>query len=152
MNSDDTQLRLEAALQRIQEGKPERIPEHRKLSVRAVEEEANLGNGSSYYYPSVIEKIKTAKAIIQAVKTGKKPISGLEKAHQAKQTAIRIKEQYRDKAQKLLVEREQMATVHHQLSFALRQAHKRIDDLELELEKMKQQLVEAKRNSMTLLK
>ena len=59
---------------------------------------------------------------------------------------------YKSQAQKLLVEREQMAAVHHQLSFALRQAHKRIDDLELELEKMKQQLVEAKRNSVTLLK
>ena len=49
--SENTLLKLEAALQRIIERKTKRIPDHRKLSVRAVEEEAGLGNGSCYYYP-----------------------------------------------------------------------------------------------------
>lgn len=152
MNNADTQLRLEAALQRILDGKPERIQKHRKLSVRAIEEEANLGNGSSYYYSEVIAKIKLAKATIQAKKTGKKPISELTKARQAKKTVIRIKEHYRDETQILRAEREQMAAVHHQLSFALRKANNHIDELERELEETKQQLVEARRNSITALK
>ena len=151
-SGDNTRMRLEAALQLILEGKPERISEHRKLSVRAVEEEANLGNGSSYYYPEIVERIKTTKATIQAKKTGKKPISELDKARQAKKTATRIKEQYRDETQALRAEREQMAAVHHQLSFALRKANKYIDELERELDETKQQLVEARRNSVTALR
>lgn len=152
MSRNDTKWRLETALQRILDGKSERVPEHRKLSVRAVEEEANLGNGSGYYYPEVIEKIKAAKALTQSKNTGIKQGSELDKARQAKKTATRIKEQYRDKAQELLAEREQMAAIHHQLSFALRKAHKRIDELEQELGEIKQQLVETKRNNVTSLK
>lgn len=62
--SENTRLVLEAALERIKQGKPKRIPTHRKLSVRAVEEEANLGNGSGYYYPEFVEKVKQTKAEI----------------------------------------------------------------------------------------
>nr|MBF4396211.1 hypothetical protein [Vibrio anguillarum] len=66
--SENTLVALEAALDRIAKGKPRRIPTHRKLSVRAVEEEANLGNGSGYYYPDFVEKIKKTKAEIAAGK------------------------------------------------------------------------------------
>ncbi|MEZ9955427.1 hypothetical protein AB4395_23510, partial [Vibrio splendidus] len=65
---ENTLLALEAALDRIAQGKPKRIPTHRKLSVRAVEEEANLGNGSGYYYPEFVEKVKQTKAEIAAGK------------------------------------------------------------------------------------
>ena len=41
--SENTLLKLEAALQRIIERKTKRISDHRKLSVRAVEEEAEIG-------------------------------------------------------------------------------------------------------------
>ena len=40
--SENTLMILEAALERIIQGMPKRIPASRKLSVRAVEEEANL--------------------------------------------------------------------------------------------------------------
>ena len=60
--SENTLLMLEAALDRISQGKPKRIPATRKLSVRAVEEEANLGNGSGYYYPEFVEKVKIGRA------------------------------------------------------------------------------------------
>ncbi|MBF4432370.1 hypothetical protein EA848_22890, partial [Vibrio anguillarum] len=66
--SENTLVALEAALDRIAKGKPRRIPTHRKLSVRAVEEEANLGNGSGYYYPDFVEKIKQTKTEIAAGK------------------------------------------------------------------------------------
>ena len=45
---EDTLYALEAALERILQQQTKRIPCTRKLSVRAVEEEANLGNGSGY--------------------------------------------------------------------------------------------------------
>ncbi|GAM72603.1 hypothetical protein JCM19236_5746 [Vibrio sp. JCM 19236] len=59
--SENTLLTLEAALQRIVRGKPKNIPTTRKLSVRAVEEEAKLGNGSGYYYPDFVQKVKQIK-------------------------------------------------------------------------------------------
>lgn len=62
--SENTLMILEAALERIIQGQPKRIPKSRKLSVRAVEEEANLGNGSGYYYPEFVAKVKAAKAKI----------------------------------------------------------------------------------------
>lgn len=152
MSTDNnTLLRLENALQRILDGKPQRISENRKLSVRAVEEEANLGNGSGYYYPAIVEKIKAAKMLAQARKTGQKPSSELDKARQAKSTATRIKVQYRNKVQELLAEREQMVSLHHQLSFSLRKAHKRIEELEQELYEAQQQLVDARRNNVIAL-
>ena len=64
--SENTRLALESALERIKQGKPKRIPTHRKLSVRAIEEEANVGNGSGYYYPEFVEKVKKTKAEIAA--------------------------------------------------------------------------------------
>jgi hypothetical protein len=66
--SENTLLMLEAALDRISQGKPKRIPATRKLSVRAVEEEAGLGNGSGYYYPEFVQKIKQVKADIAEAK------------------------------------------------------------------------------------
>ncbi|MCL1127618.1 hypothetical protein [Shewanella surugensis] len=65
---ENTLLVLEAALERIAHGKTKRIPATRKLSVRAVEEEANLGNGSGYYYPEFVQKIKQVKADISEEK------------------------------------------------------------------------------------
>lgn len=62
--SENTLVALEAALDRIANGKPKHIPKSRKLSVRAVEEEAKLGNSSGYYYPEFVEKVKQTKADI----------------------------------------------------------------------------------------
>ncbi len=62
--SENTLLLLEAALDRIAQGRAKRIPTTRKLSVRAVEEEANLGNGSGYYYPEFVMKVNKPKPIL----------------------------------------------------------------------------------------
>lgn len=152
MNKDNTQLRLEIALQRILGGKPERVSEQRKLSVRAVEEEANLGNGSSYYYPEIIEKVKTEKAKLHTQKTGKKSTSELTKAREAKKKEISIKEKYRDRAYDLQAELEQMAAVHHQLSHALRKAYKRISQMEQEIDDLKNTLADSRRKNIVTLK
>ncbi|MDN3612616.1 hypothetical protein QWZ16_23760 [Vibrio ostreicida] len=44
-------------------GKTERIDPTRKISVKAVEEEAGLGDGSAYYYKDIVSTIK--EAVIQ---------------------------------------------------------------------------------------
>ena len=56
--SDTTLSLLEDALQRLINGQPQRISKTRRISVRAVEEEAGKGDGSAYYYADFIEKIK----------------------------------------------------------------------------------------------
>lgn len=145
---DNTEIRLEAALQRILDGKPEHIDAHRKLSVRAVEEEARLGNGSGYYYPDVVEKIKEAKVKFHVKRTGQQPTPSMDKARQSLKSEVRIKEKYRNKVKELELERAQMAATHHQLSLALRKAHKNIAELEHKLQEARQQTVEARRGKI----
>lgn len=55
--SENTRLELLSAIDRILSGDTVRIDAKRGLSAIAVEEEANLGNGSAYYYSDVIEKL-----------------------------------------------------------------------------------------------
>lgn len=145
MSKDNTLLRLEAALQRILEGQPKHTQEHRKLSVRVVEDEAKLGNGSAYYYPEIIEKIKIIKEQDKAQKAGTKPQSQLEKVRQEKKKETRIKEKYRTKLQEIQSEKEQMAATHHQLSHALRRAYKRAEGLEKELKRSREEVTELRR-------
>lgn len=57
-----TEAKLRAALQRILEGKPRLIDTNRKLSVRAVEDEADVGKDTAYYYDDFIDEIKEKKS------------------------------------------------------------------------------------------
>ncbi len=57
-----TEAKLRAALQRILEGKPRLIDTKRKLSVRAVEDEADVGKDTAYYYEDFIGEIKEKKS------------------------------------------------------------------------------------------
>ena len=141
--SEDTRLLLEAALQRILDGKTERIPKHRKLSVRAVEEEANLGNGSGYYYPDFVEQVKAAKQQANAEKTGKKPVTDVERLREANRREERVKVKYRNQVEELRAIVAQQAAEHHQFAQALSKARKRIEELERELVELKRRKIVA---------
>ncbi|MFB1074953.1 hypothetical protein [Vibrio diabolicus] len=136
--SENTLLKLEAALQRILEGKTNRIPESRKLSVRAVEEEASLGNGSCYYYPEFKSKIKSE---VTRLKEQSSDVvlasSDIEKLRAKRNQEKELKIQYREKLKKLKQQQAVMASEHHQLSHALREAHLRIIELEEQVAKLK---------------
>jgi hypothetical protein len=151
IKSENTLLALEAALERIKQGKPKRIPIHRKLSVRAVEEEANLGNGSGYYYPDFVEKIKQVKAEIA---TGKGEIVQPEiqtvRAKLSEQK--RIKENFKAKYE---AEREKLALFaasQHHLNDKLVQALAKIDDLEYENAELREELAKLKRSQVVPIK
>lgn len=149
--SENTLLKLEAALERIKQGKPKRIPTHRKLSVRAVEEEANLGNGSGYYYPEFVEKVKKTKADIaegqseivqpeiQTVRT---------KLNEQKRIKNNYKEKYKAERDKLAI----FAAAQHHLNDKLVQALFRIDELEYENADLKTKLKELKQNKIVSIK
>lgn len=149
--SENTLLKLEAALERIKQGKPKRIPTHRKLSVRAVEEEANLGNGSGYYYPEFVEKVKKTKADIaegqgdivqpeiQTVRT---------KLNEQKRIKNNYKEKYEAERDKLAI----FAAAQHHLNDKLVKALSRIDELEYENADLKTELSKLRRKQIVSIK
>ncbi|MEZ8819226.1 hypothetical protein AB4304_00015 [Vibrio breoganii] len=149
--SKNTLLALEAALDRIKQGKPKRIPAHRKLSVRAVEEEANLGNGSGYYYPDFVEKVKQTKAEI-ATDKGKVVQPEIQTVRAKLNEQKRIKENFKAKYE---AEREKLAlfaAAQHHLNDRLVQALARVDELEYENAELREQLAKLKRSTVVSIK
>ncbi len=149
--SENTLLALEAALDRIAQGKPKRIPTHRKLSVRAVEEEANLGNGSGYYYPEFVEKVKQTKAEIAA---GKGEIIQPEvqtvraKLNEQKRIKENFKVKYETERKKLAL----FAAAQHHLNDRLVKALAHIEDLEFKNSQLREELAQLKRSKVVSIK
>ncbi|HIF9435180.1 TPA: hypothetical protein ACX6R6_003341 [Photobacterium damselae] len=146
--SENTLLKLEAALERIRQGKPKRIPAHRKLSVRAVEEEANLGNGSGYYYPDFVEKVKQTKVEI-AENKGEIVQPEILTVRTKLKEQKRIKDNYKAKYE---AEREKLAlfaAAQHHLNDKLIQALARVDDLEYEKAELCKEIARMKRSNIT---
>lgn len=142
---------LEAALERIIQGQPKRIPKSRKLSVRAVEEEANLGNGSGYYYPEFVAKVKAAKAKISTDR-GNLVVPEIQavraKLNEQKRIKTNYKEKYEAEKNKLAL----FAAAQHHLNDKLVHALTRIDELEYENSDLKNRLAELMRNNIAILK
>lgn len=145
---NNTLIGLEAALERIVQGKTKRIPNTRKLSVRAVEEEANLGNGSGYYYPELIEKIKKTK-IDNVLNTDTTNITDTERLRTRLKNEVRIKEKYKKGESEMKELVSIMTAEHHHLNDALRKSLLKIKDLESEIYALNETLVNTKRNSIT---
>lgn len=139
--SENTLLRLEAAFARILEGNPQRIPINRNLSLRAIEEEARLGNGSAYYYPDFVEKIKKVKQHVKSDPSATLPKNDIMHLKNAKQNQERIKIKYRNQVDTLRITIAQQAAEHHQLAYALSKAYLMIDDLKQEVIELRQQQI-----------
>ena len=149
--SENTLIALEAALDRIARGKPKRIPTHRKLSVRAVEEEANLGNGSGYYYPEFVEKVKQTKAEIAAGK-GEIVQPEVQTVRTKLKEQKRIKENFKTKYE---AEREKLAlfaAAQHHLNDKLGKALARIEELEYENTELREELAKLIRSKVVPIK
>jgi len=135
--SENTRLQIEAALQRILDGKTNRIPEHRKLSVRAVEEEAGLGNGSCYYYQDITRRIQSEINRLRTSYPGSATPSDISSLKTKRDHERRIKIQYRKKVEELTRILASMAAEHHQLSWALKNALAHIEKLEKDITELK---------------
>ncbi|WP_318511501.1 hypothetical protein [Photobacterium leiognathi] len=149
--SENTLIVLEAALERIAQGKPKRIPTTRKLSVRAVEEEANLGNGSGYYYPDFVQKVKQTKADIakgngEYVKPEVDAVR--EKLNEQKRIKDNFKQKYQEANNKLAL----IAASQHHLNDQLVKALARIEELEHENAELKEAMVKLKRSQVVSIK
>ncbi|MFQ2081896.1 hypothetical protein ACK331_14155 [Aeromonas veronii] len=149
--SENTLMILEAALERIIQGQPKRIPKSRKLSVRAVEEEANLGNGSGYYYPEFVAKVKAAKSKISTDR-GNLVVPEIQavraKLNEQKRIKTNYKEKYEAEKNKLAL----FAAAQHQLNDKLVKALAKISELEYENEELKEKLIRANRDNITAIK
>ncbi|EKO3453403.1 hypothetical protein NTE11_003950 [Vibrio fluvialis] len=149
--SENTLRVLESALERIKQGRPKRIPTHRKLSVRAVEEEANLGNGSGYYYPDFVEKVKQTKTEI-AAGNGEIVQPEIQTVRSKLKEQKRIKDNYKAKYE---AEREKLAlfsAAQHHLNDKLVKARARIDELEYENAELREKLAKQKRSMVVPIK
>ena len=147
---NQTLLILEAALLRILSGQTKRILVTRKLSTRAVEEEAGLGNGSCYYYPEMINRIKSAKESKYSTEycsTGSSKNGNQNKYLNEK----RIKQKYRQENIELKSMIAQMAAEHHHFNDALRKAYDEISELHKDNKKLRESLYEKKGQTVQII-
>ncbi|CAH8187728.1 hypothetical protein D8T65_23910 [Vibrio vulnificus] len=149
--SENTLIALEAALERIAQGKPKNIPTTRKLSVRAVEEEAKLGNGSGYYYPEFVQKIKQTKAEI-AKGNGEYVKPEVDAVREKLNEQKRIKNNFKQKHQEANDKLALIAASQHHLNDQLVKALARIEELEYENAELKSQMAEFRRGKVTAIK
>lgn len=150
---ENTLLRLEAALERILKGEPQRVLPTRKLSVRAIEVESGMGNGSAYYYSEIIDKINNSKRKIELgiyTSTGQ-PVHQSDKWKKKASEAEHLKDKFRDEVKELKTLNAQIAADQYRQMSALRDALLRISELEKNIEILKTQLIDVKRKNITLL-
>lgn len=125
-----TATELLDALARILDKKTVRIPPTRKLSVRAVEDEAGLGDGSAYYYKDVLGKIK------EAIKRDKFKCLGVNEDRALKEklkSEINTKNKYREKITFLNNRISLMAKEHNELHQQLVMYKEKVEELECKL-------------------
>lgn len=135
--SQITKVELEQALERILSGKTHRIDPARKMSVKAVEEEAGLGDGSAYYYKDIVQKIKDS-----AIQNS--PKAKAQNAYEDKISSLRerlkkevsLKEKYRAQVEELKGQIANMASQHNQLALMIQQYQYKISELESDIEQL----------------
>ena len=118
---------LLAALARILDKKTTRIPSTRKLSVRAVEDEAGLGDGSAYYYQDVLLKIKEA---IKRDKVKRLNIGEDTTLKEKLKSETNIKNKYRSKINALNKRISLMAKEHNELYQQMVMYREKVEELE----------------------
>jgi hypothetical protein len=131
--SNLTKQELENAISRIQSGETKRIPSTRKLSVRAVEDEAGLGDGSAYYYKDVIDKIKQAKNNTNldsnTIIGGSSDVILRDKLKKETQ----IKNKYRIEIRELKERLTLMTKTHNELALEVNMYKQRVENLEAKI-------------------
>lgn len=128
--SQITRVELENALKRILSGQTERIDPNRKISVKAVEEEAGLGDGSEYYYKDIVSTIKET-AIKSSPKTRKQNLYEEKIANLRERLANekRLKEKYYKQAEDCREKLSEMASQHNQLALIIQQYQYQVAEL-----------------------
>jgi hypothetical protein len=133
-NMDKSQLtikELEQAFNRILTQKTIRISPERKLSVKAVEDEAGLGDGTAYYYKDVVQSIKDA--INESNKSGDKNKNGDTLSNNLRvrlKKEVKLKEKYREEIKDYKNKLSLLASQNNEFSISIQQYKQRILELE----------------------
>jgi len=134
--SQDTRHELLEAIQRIIAGATVRIPSNRKLSVKAVEDEANLGDGTAYYYQDVVEKIKQLK-YQPNVKNADRRLLEVSQLKRKVSKERKLKDKYKSQIKLLQQRLSDMAAMHNALALHNQELSQVIREYEYELEKLR---------------
>lgn len=125
-----TELELFNAIERIINKVTIRIPPSRKLSVRAVEDEAGLGDGSAYYYEDVITKVKSLALKEKKKGSNEHSITDLKLLKNRLIKEINTKDKYREKISLLDNRLKLMAKEHNELFQQMIMYKEKAEDLE----------------------
>ena len=125
-----TELELFNAIDRIINKATIRIPSSRKLSVRAVEDEAGLGDGSAYYYEDVITKVKSLALKEKQKGSNEHSITDLKLLKDRLKKEINTKDKYREKISLLDNRLKLMAKEHNELFQQMNMYKEKAEDLE----------------------
>lgn len=135
-----TIARLEQALERLLEEKPERTPNDGRLSLSRINKEAGLSSGGIYYYDEFVQKAKRViherklDVSISSVVSSKVTVDKM-KAQRDKEREL--KERYRSQRDNIKEFCDQVIAKSAQLEFALFEALDKIETLEREVSKLK---------------
>lgn len=135
-----TKIRLEQALERLLEGKPERTPNDGRLSLSRINKEAGLSSGGIYYYDDFVQKARKLlherkqDNSISPVPSGKASVG---KIRDQRDKERELKERYRAQRDSIKEFCDQVMAKNAQLEFALFEALDKIETLEREVLKIK---------------
>lgn len=135
-----TQIRLEQALERLLEGKPERTPNDGRLSLSRINKEAGLSSGGIYYYDDFVQKVRKLlherklDNSMSSVTSGK---ASVDKVRAQRDKERELKERYRSQRDSIKEFCDQVIAKSAQLEFALFEALDKIETLEREVSKLK---------------
>lgn len=135
-----TKIRLEQALERLLEGKPERTPNDGRLSLSRINKEAGLSSGGIYYYDDFVQKVRKLlherklDNSMSSVTSGK---ASIDKVRAQRDKERELKERYRSQRDNIKEFCDQVIAKSAQLEFALFEALDKIETLEREVSKLK---------------
>tara|TARA_B100000700_G_scaffold311500_2_gene393591 strand:+ start:57200 stop:57622 length:423 start_codon:yes stop_codon:yes gene_type:complete len=130
--SESTERELFDAITRIQSGTPIRVEAKRKLSAKAVEEEAGVGLSTAYHYPSVIQRIKDLKNAAKQ-KAGQATPTQKEKYRSNIKEQEGAKERYREERDEYKAELDKSVTREANLVYQLWVSRRQVSDLESQM-------------------
>lgn len=138
--SRQTLIRLEAALERLLNGKPEKTPNDGRISISRVNSEAGLSVGSIYYYKQFVEEVRIAIEDSKRSKsntTSSKTTVNYERLRNKRDDEKRLKEKYRVQRDEIKEFCDRVVSKNAYLEFSLFEALAKIDWLEAEIRSMK---------------
>lgn len=137
--SELTLQRLEAALQRLLSGQPERTPNDGRINISRINKEAGLSDGAVYYYKSFIEKAQRSIEEFTRDNSDRPVVKkvSLEQIRKQRDEEKRLKEKYRAQRDEIKMFCDQVVAKNANLEFSLFEALERIQRLEDEIKAVK---------------